>query len=267
MTAVLTKMFRLLIILMAKVNAKLPAIIELDMKHLQGKGKGGETVSIEVKFALSMLSKFEIPYPVIFDVGANEGLYTRALLDQCPSAKVIAFEPSSTSLARLSDRFMGDSRVSICPLALGSKMESRTLYSDQAGSGLASLTKRRLEHFKIDFKYEEQIAVTTLDMWARSNSMQPQFIKIDVEGHELEVLQGGTDTLKSVKLIQFEFGGCNIDTRTYFQDFWYFFQDRGFNLYRISPSGPSRIEHYSEEDEYFSTTNYLAVRELASDVG
>jgi FkbM family methyltransferase len=267
MATIPTKLLRLLIIAIAKVNSRLPAIIELDMKHMQGKGKGGESVSAEVEAAFGLLAKYEISNPIILDIGANEGLYTRAILNQFPNSKVFAFEPSLTSRARLVDRFGSDNRVSICPYALGSKVELRLLYSDQAGSGLASLTKRRLGHFNIDFEHEELIEVTTLDFWAHSKKLLPHFVKIDVEGHELEVLKGGADTLKSVKVIQFEFGGCNIDTRTYFQDFWYFFQDLGFKLYRITPSGPLRIERYSEEDEYISTTNYLAVRELVTDVG
>lgn len=53
-----------------------------------------------------------------------------------------------------------------------------------------------------------------------------------VEGHELDVLAGAEEALKSVQLVQFEFGGCNIDTRTYFQDFFYFFQQHGFAIHR-----------------------------------
>ena len=48
------------------------------------------------------------------------------------------------------------------------------------------------------------------------------FFKIDVEGHEMDVLKGIGDKISNIKLIQFEFGGCNIDTRCFFQDFWYF---------------------------------------------
>jgi hypothetical protein len=84
---------------------------------------------------------------------------------------------------------------------------------------------------------------------------------MDVEGHELDVLMGGLNTLTLAQVVQFEFGGCNIDTRTFFQDFWYLLTDAGFALYRISDSGPVRIPQYSELDECFRTTNYLAVRE------
>ena len=47
-------------------------------------------------------------------------------------------------------------------------------------------------------------------------------MKLDVEGHELDVLEGSRKTINSIKLIQFEFGGCNIDSKTFFQDFYYF---------------------------------------------
>ena len=82
----------------------------------------------------------------------------------------------------------------------------------------------------IEFDYSEQVNVTTLDAWTDKNKMNPDFIKMDVEGHEYEVLSGGMKVLESVKVIQFEFGGCNIDTRTYFQDFWYFFKEKRFEI-------------------------------------
>ena len=83
---------------------------------------------------------------------------------------------------------------------------------------------------------------------------------MDVEGHELDVLKGGFKTLALAKVVQFEFGGCNIDTRTFFQDFWYLLTEAGFQIHRISEGGPIHISHYSEQEECFRTTNYLAVR-------
>ena len=93
------------------------------------------------------------------------------------------------------------------------------------------------------------------------NSQQIDICKIDIEGHELDALVGFGEAIKHISVIQFEFGGCNIDTRTFFQDFWYFFQEKGFDLYRISPIGLIHIPRYRELDEFFFiTTNYLAKR-------
>jgi hypothetical protein len=85
-----------------------------------------------------------------------------------------------------------------------------------------------VDHFGIKFDFEERIQVNTLDEWVQNQStlVQPPILKLDVEGHELSVLTGGKEMLKKIQLVQFEFGGSNIDARTYFQDFWYFFADQ-----------------------------------------
>ena len=65
---------------------------------------------------------------------------------------------------------------------------------------------------------------------------------------------------KAVDMVTFEFGGCNIDTRSFFQDFWYFFREAKMNLFRITPSGYLYpITSYRETDEQFRTTNFVAL--------
>jgi hypothetical protein len=147
------------------------------------------------------------------------------------------------------------------------KIEGRaTLYADRSGSGLGSLTKRRLSHFNLDFAHKETVDIQTLDSWWQNekktytNEIKPNILKLDVEGHELDVLQGALTCLADIQIVQFEFGGCNIDTRTFFQDFWYFFTQLEFDLFRLGPKGLMKVSAYSEIDESFRTTNYYAVR-------
>jgi len=82
---------------------------------------------------------------------------------------------------------------------------------------------------------------------------------MDVEGNELKVLDGALNMLasKRIRFIQFEFGGCNIDSRTFFQDFYYLL-NKDFQLYRIVQDGLFPINHYKECYELFMTTNFLA---------
>ncbi len=258
---ILIELIRNAVKLLAKTNSKLPGILEFDLKQMQGKGAGGaSSVEIEAKIAIDFLTKRGIENPVVLDIGANVGRYSAAILGSNPYARIFAFEPSSAAREELQKRFRGSKEITIIPLALSNSKSTQTLWSDTAGSGLASLTRRRLDHFKIKFDHSEQVEVNSLDNWLKESLIIPDLIKMDVEGHELDVLMGGTEALKMVQVVQFEFGGCNIDTRTYFQDFWYFFSQLGFELYRISESGPIRVTQYSEEDEYFKTTNYLATR-------
>jgi hypothetical protein len=78
----------------------------------------------------------------------------------------------------------------------------------------------------------------------------------------MDAFIGFGKAINYIDLIQFEFGGCNIDTRIFFQDFWYFFKKKGFDLFRISPLGIIPITNYKESDEYFTTSNYLVKRKI-----
>ena len=150
---------------------------------------------------------------------------------------------------------------SFSPFAISDSVGAATLYSDNSGSGLASLTQRKLNHFGVDFSVKESIEVIRFeDYWYKVlHERRLDIVKIDIEGHELAALTGFGKAISFTSVLQFEFGGCNIDTRTFFQDFWYFFKEHEFDLYRITPLGLDRIFRYREIDEFFSTTNFIAV--------
>ena len=122
---------------------------------------------------------------------------------------------------------------------------------------------KRLESrgYDSDMNIEEQVSLIRFDEYWKNNDQIIDYVKIDVEGHELDVLEGFGDLIYKIKLIQFEFGGCNIDTRTFFQDFWYFFQEKNFLLYRISPRGCKLIKFYTPSEENFMTSNYIAINQ------
>ena len=75
----------------------------------------------------------------------------------------------------------------------------------------------------------------------------------------MAVLEGCGDAMGKIRCVQFEFGGCHIDARIYFQDFWYFLKERDFDVYRISQPGLIRVRKYSQNCERFIFANYIAV--------
>jgi hypothetical protein len=85
-------------------------------------------------------------------------------------------------------------------------------------------------------------------------------LKVDVEGHEYNVFTGASEMMAAdaIDMIQFEFGGCNIDSRTYLQDFYYLLNPK-YRLYRLVPDGLSPMEPYNEKYELFRTTNFVAI--------
>jgi hypothetical protein len=83
-----------------------------------------------------------------------------------------------------------------------------------------------------------------------------------VEGHEFDVITGAQEMLEtgSIDMVSFEFGGTNIDTRTFFRDFWYLLTRFKLRIFRITPSGYlSPIGTYNEFMEQFGATNYVAI--------
>jgi FkbM family methyltransferase len=227
---------------------------------LQGKGYGSASLKSEVKAT----RKF-VKGGVFVDVGANKGLYSQELLTQYENSitELHLFEPSK----ELTEKYLNfsDNRVRVNNFALSDLSGTATLYKVAGNAGLNSLTKRRLDHFEVAMDDVEEIKKTTLDEYTAKNNINViDLLKIDVEGHELDVLKGAGSNLKDnrIRCIQFEFGGCNIDTRVFFQDFWYLLNGKyNFKIFRITPFGIKRLEKYTELDEIFLTTNFLAIKD------
>ena len=253
---------RLLPFLLGWVPDSFFSLLEKEIQIQLGKGWGSVTTSHEVAAIAHFVKQKNLASVVALDVGANLGNWSADLLEVIPNSKIVAFEPSKATFDLLTQRFSNFSAIHCENIALGSENRNATLFSNETASGWASLTKRRLEHFGIDFSQTEDVTVQTLDHWIQSSKKPhlPNILKLDVEGHELDVLNGAKQLLNTIEIIQFEFGGCNIDTKTFLQDFWYFLLERNFELFRVTPRGVKLIEGYQESDEIFSTTNYIAVR-------
>jgi len=244
---------------------KLLEYIVIFSQSLMGIGSGsGVKDSGEIALIKALKRLANINY-CIFDVGANIGQFAFLLLENLGKNDfaIHCFEPSSFTFQRLQNNFKNNKHIRLNNFGLGKEPGELTLYYDEPGSGLASLTRRKLDHCCLDFDKSEVVMIDTVDNYcSQHNISQIDLLKIDVEGHEFDVLNGGDRMFKcnSIKMVSFEFGGCNIDTKTFFQDFYYFFKDKRFALYRITPSGYIHsIPAYKEVYEQFRTTNFLAI--------
>lgn len=228
-------------------------------------GGGAETGSSGEKNALFYIKDKlkKLDQLVIFDVGANVGMYT-ILLNEVFSenSSILSFEPSKITFDKLGINTNHIKTTNLFNFGFGNTNTLLTLYYNQEESGLASVYERRLDHFNIKMDLKEEIEIKTIDSFCEINNVaQINFLKLDVEGYELSVLNGAINMLNNHKIdfIQFEFGGCNIDSRTYFQDFYYLLS-KDFYISRIVKDGLYKIDSYKEIYEAFTTTNYLAER-------
>jgi FkbM family methyltransferase len=197
---------------------------------------------------------------ILFDVGANRGQYlTMASGIGEERLHVFCFEPQFSAFSRLKEVSSRFRKVIIENIGFGEQAATVTLYKNSESSEMASVYPANYTQYNVQLNIREEITLDTLDNYCHTHKIDRiNFLKMDVEGHEVAVLKGAKRMIGSGKIdfIQFEFGLAAIESRTFLKDFFSILPD--YIIYRILPNGLARIE-YSEYAELFLTTNYLAV--------
>ena len=138
-----------------------------------------------------------------FDVGANVGLYIWEVCKVSPHRKILAFEPDPENIKLLEKTLnrANFQNVEICKCALSNQLAEVSFFQDNLTSAtgcVAGKDKPWIEQYLNGSTNEIRVKTETLDSVVRQDS-SPSLIKIDVEGHEVEVLQGGRNTLSEAK--------------------------------------------------------------------
>ena len=202
---------------------------------------------------------------VVFDVGANTGNWTKMALDINPGSKIHCFEPSQYTFSQLAIAGLPN-HVELNSFGLSNKNERSDLFIFDDGAGINSLYPREgLQGYAIPSPYKkETIELRTLDAYCHENNIeQIDFLKLDVEGHELPVIEGANQMLRhlAIQMIQFEYGGCNIDSRILLKDIFKFFRDLPYKFYKIFPNRIEYIPAYDQRYENFQYQNWLVTRQ------
>lgn len=240
------------------------ALFSLSLRQMNF-GNGGDFSQSGELFVLKLIqNKLEKESNIIiFDVGANVGNYSKALNEVFKTkAKIFSFEPSKKTFKLFVENTLNIKNIIPNNFGFSDKEYNQLLFTNSDGSGLASVYQRKLDHYGIKMDKMEEIKLTTIDNYCTENKItRIHFLKLDIEGHEIAALNGAKKMIadKKIDFIQFEFGGCNIDSRTYFQDFFYFLKDN-YNIYRILKNDIYELQTYKETYEIFITINYLAIR-------
>jgi FkbM family methyltransferase len=158
----------------------------------------------EIEFYERLFKYLDRPVQIIFDVGANWGSKTNVFSKL--AYKVVSFEPAINCFRFLEKRFR-NSNVVVLNLALGNCESENEFYSVADNEGYSSLSPKHIEvtlkqrgvssAFKIN---KTKVKVKEIEYFINQFGV-PDYIKIDVEGFELEVIKG----LKTlVPIISFE---------------------------------------------------------------
>jgi FkbM family methyltransferase len=139
----------------------------------------------------------------VIDVGARFGIHpTWRALKGSPVLRLAAFEPDANEVVRLAQKYQAFPNYQIHALALGNENKMGVL-NLLGNRGFSSFLEPNAQEtwFGVDRpgegEVEERLSVPTrrLDDWCRDANFVPDFLKVDTEGSDLEVLQGAESVI------------------------------------------------------------------------
>lgn len=161
----------------------------------------GNVSVLEAQLAHSNISNKE--NPVIFDIGSNIGTFTSWMAKAFPNGKIYSFEPQRLVFQMICGNMAINNldNVYIFNIALGNENEILEFeepdYFQNVDYGTFSLKKEVLEKKS---KYKNIVDLMTLDNFVEKYKIEIiDFIKIDAEGMDLEVLKGAEKTISKFK--------------------------------------------------------------------
>ena len=155
---------------------------------------------------LKWLEKYDIK--TIIDIGAHTGQFAKEIREKLPQARIYSFEPLKDCYQKLVQNMSMDKNFKAYNFALGNK-ESRQEINRSASSPsssllpMANLHEEMYPHTKADQK--RRIDVKRLDDVFKDSDLEKEIlVKIDVQGYEDKVIEGGINIISQAKIALLE---------------------------------------------------------------
>ncbi len=179
---------------------------------------------------------------VVVDVGANRGQFGREIRKAGYAGRIISIEPLSgpfRQLERLSSR---DELWTAIRSAVGANRGTANMHvaaNDGASSSILPMLDLHARAApKARYVAEERVDLLPLDELVQPHvgQMRSMLTKVDVQGYELQVLEGGSETLGRSSLVQLEMSLLPIyETAPTYREVLQFMEERAFQLVGLEP--------------------------------
>lgn len=205
---------------------------------------------------------------VVFDVGANVGDWTKALLKNLPTTidniEIYCFEPVSSTYSTLCCNLPEISpMLHIEELALSSKSGTAELYERmESNCGRNSL------HYDPSIHDGQRtfIRMTTAADFCNDNNIEHlHLMKCDTEGHDFEVIQGALPMLSAerISVIQFEYNEMWILSRYFLRDVFAAIDGLPYKVGKLQPDYLLVYSCWHHEMDKFFEGNYVLIHDAA----
>ena len=156
----------------------------------------------------------ELDIEKIIDVGAHKGEFLEKILKIEKVNSFYAFEPQKNIFNELSEKFSNNKKVTLFNYAMDKEITKKKLKINKLSmtSSLAEINenslyikfKNFLSQTKSNFEYEYEVQTNTVDKIFEGISLKKALLKIDVEGFEINVIEGSKMKLKEIPFVLLE---------------------------------------------------------------
>lgn len=203
---------------------------------------------------------------VVFDVGANVGDWSSALLslltksrDMSEAVDLYAFEPVPSTFQFLRKRLGTQNAVlHYEQVALSSEKSEGTMYISGVNSASNSLNADPLRG---DMKPVAIVKTTVADFCRAHRIRKVQLLKCDAEGHDMEVIRGALPLLArgSISVLQFEYNHQWIFSRHFLRDVFMALEKLPYKIAKLQPHRLLILSGWHPELEKYFEGNYVLV--------
>ena len=152
--------------------------------------------TIHLDFLMRLLKDIGYKPNMIFDIGANRGGWTASALEYFPNANYILFEPQANLANEIKNRFSEKPNIQCFTIGVGNQKATLhfTLHErDDSCNFLMTKEEADAQGYQ-----QIEVPVVALDAFIREQNVQnPDILKIDAEGIDLQVLEGARETIKN----------------------------------------------------------------------
>lgn len=172
----------------------------------------------------------------MFDVGANIGQSAGRFLEKFPKSKIYCFEPAGESFRKLQENLRDYQNVHSFKIAFGAGKGKGKMVI-QGLSTLSSLSDMADDEFISGEPKYEDVDLTTVDEFCADKGINHvNYLKIDTEGGDLDVLKGARNMLngQQIDIVQVE-AGMNIGNTRHvpFKELFSYLEEYGYSLFGI----------------------------------
>jgi FkbM family methyltransferase len=199
---------------------------------------------------------------VAFDVGAHFGLWASAFVERFPRGSVHCFEIAPATYETLARKVGGRAQFHTNSIGLSSQSGVLSLNYSPDWTTTTNVYSAPPLGGNVPVGKPIEVQVTTGDRYCSDRGLNRiDILKIDTEGHDLDVLNGFREMLarRPIPVIQFEFGFVHIPARNVLEDFYNLLLPFNYAVGRLHPRCVEFKDYEPREDENFRMGNYIAV--------